>query len=307
MPQASARHQTLTYLLRRFETAGIRPRTQYGQNFLIDLNLQRVLLEAAEVGPDDLVLEVGTGTGALTTLLAERAARVVTVEVDHRLFELAAETLGAMPNVVMLQQDALRNKNQMHPLLIETLQRELAARANLRLKLVANLPYNIATPIISNLLAGPMVPAGMTITIQRELAERIMAQPSTKDYSALSIWIQALARVELVRFMPPEVFWPRPKVHSAILRIVPDAELRSRLPDVDYFHRFVRDLFCHRRKFLRSVLVNQFKERLPRETVDARLIALGHGPQARAEELPVAAMLELCEAMRIAEIAQTGL
>lgn len=298
MPPGSSRHQTLTYLQRRFEAAGIRPRVQYGQNFLIDLNLQRLILESADVGPDDVVLEVGTGTGALTLRLAERAHRVVTVEIDAALFQLAAESLAEMANVQMLEQDALKNKNQLHPRLVEALEAALAERPGLRLKLVANLPYSIATPLISNLLAAPPVPHKMTVTIQRELADRMMARPSTKDYSALSIWVQALARLELIRVMPPEAFWPRPKVQSAVLTITPDAALRARVPDVDYFHRFVRALFCHRRKFLRSVLVSMFKDELDKPQVDAVLAERGHGPTARAEELGIEPMIALAEAFR---------
>src|SRR4029079_4834706 len=125
-----------------------------------------------------------------------------------------------------------------------------------------HLPHNFAPPILSNLLSTEITPASMTATIQRELAERIVAPPRTKDYSALSIWMQALCDVEIVRIMPPDVFWPRPKVESAIIHVVPRPEKRARIPDLKYFHEFVRSLFFHRRKFLRSVLIAAYKERL---------------------------------------------
>ena len=119
--------QTLSFLLRRFREAGIRPQIRLGQNFLIDMNLQGVLLEAAALGPDDVVLEVGTGTGSLTALLARRAAAVVTVEVDRQLFQLAGEELDALDNVTMLRADALKNKNRLNPAVLDAVAAQLAA------------------------------------------------------------------------------------------------------------------------------------------------------------------------------------
>jgi 16S rRNA (adenine1518-N6/adenine1519-N6)-dimethyltransferase len=138
----------------------------------------------------------------------------------------------------------------------------------------------------------------MAVTIQKELADRIAASPRTKDYSALSVWVQSQARVELVRVMPPEVFWPRPKVHSAILRIIPDESLRRRIPNVPFFHRFVRAIFFHRRKFLRANLIAAFKGLLEKPDVDQVLEPLSIGPEARSEELTVEQMITLSEAFR---------
>ena len=210
--------QTLSFLLKRFEETGIRPHNKFGQNFLIDLNLVRVLLDAAAITRDDVVLEVGTGTGSLTALLAQQAAAVVTVEIDPLLFQLASEELHRFDNVVMLHLDALKNKNRLNPLVLEAVAAQLAATPGRRLKMVANLPYNIATPILGNLLGQETPPQTMTVTIQMELAERIAARPGSKDYGALSIWIQAQCRVEILRILPPDVFWPRPKVSSAFLK-----------------------------------------------------------------------------------------
>ncbi len=167
-----------------------------------------------------------------------------------------------------------------------------------RLKLAANLPYNIATPLISNLLTTDIVPASMTVTIQKELADRITARPSTKDYGALSIWVQSQCHAEVLRILPPTVFWPRPKVHSAIIQIVPQPHLRGRIPDLPFFHTFVRSMFFHRRKFLRSVVLSAFKKELSKPQVDAVLTELNLGPDARAEQLDVEQMLELCEHFR---------
>ena len=167
-----------------------------------------------------------------------------------------------------------------------------------RLKLAANLPYSVATPIVSNLLATDLTPTSMTVTIQKELADRITARPSTKDYSALSIWMQSQCETHVVRLLPPAVFWPRPKVESTILRIVPRAELRERIPDRAYFHSFVRSMFFHRRKFLRSELLSACKKRLDKPAVDEIMKERGLAPDARAEQLDVEAMIALCEAVR---------
>jgi 16S rRNA (adenine1518-N6/adenine1519-N6)-dimethyltransferase len=292
--------QTLSFLRRRFEEAGIRPHTKFGQNFLIDLNLLDVLLEAAAVGPDDVVLEVGTGTGSLTAALARRAAVVVTVEVDPQMFQLAGEELHRLDNVVMLHADALRNKNRLNPAVLEAVRAQLQAAPGRRWKLVANLPYSIATPILSNLLTEENPPHAMTATIQKELAERIVARPGSKDYGALSIWVQAQCRVEILRVLPPAAFWPRPKVSSAFIQITLDEGLRGRIPDRKFFHEFVRAMFCHRRKFLRSELFSVVKGRLGKPEVDSLLAGLNFAGTARAEELDVETMLALCEAVRAA-------
>jgi 16S rRNA (adenine1518-N6/adenine1519-N6)-dimethyltransferase len=299
LPTASptSSRQTLSFLRRRFEEAGIRPHTKFGQNFLIDLNLLDVLFQAAAVDGNDVVLEVGTGTGALTARLAQQAAAVVTVEVDPPMFQLASEELHRFQNVVMLQVDALRNKNQLNPVVLEAIRAQLEAAPGRRLKLVANLPYNIATPILSNLLAQEP-PFSMTATIQKELAERIAARPGSKDYGALSIWIQAQCRVEILRVLPPEVFWPRPKVWSAFIQITLDEGLRKRIPERKFFHDFVRGMFCHRRKFLRSELLSVVKGRLGKPEVDALFAQMNLPGTARAEQLDVDTMLGLCEAVR---------
>ncbi len=290
--------QTASFLRRRFEEAGVRPRTRYGQCFLIDLNLLDILADAAELTPNDVVLEVGTGTGSLTQTMASRAAAVVTVEIDRELFQLASEELYVLDNVTMLQMDALKNKNRFNPAVLDAIFERLDAEPGRRFQLVANLPYNVATPILSNLLALDRAPHAMTVTIQKEVADRLVALPGTKDYGSLSIWIQSQCTAEVVRVLPPTAFWPRPKVDSAIVRIVLDPARRAAIPDRSFFHDFIRGLFCHRRKFLRSELASCFKGRLEKSQVDAILESVDLPPQARAEQLDVACMLRLCEACR---------
>jgi 16S rRNA (adenine1518-N6/adenine1519-N6)-dimethyltransferase len=287
--------QTKTFLLERFREMGIRPATRHGQNFLIDLNLVELIIESAELTSDDVVLEIGTGTGSLTALMAERAAAVVTVEIDAHLFELASEQLIDLPNVTMLRLDALRNKNNFDDRVMDAIGERLSEAPGRRLKLVANLPYNIATPVISNLLLARYLPHSMTVTIQKELADRIIASPSTKDYSALSVWIQSQSTAEIVRLMPPSVFWPAPKVTSAILRIVVDPERRGRIKNLSFFHQITKALFLHRRKFLRANVLAALKQYLDKTQVDQLLDEMGFAADTRTEQLDVETLIALAE------------
>ncbi len=294
----STGRQTQSFLIRRFEQAGISPKTRHGQNFLIDLNLLDLLFESAQIDKRDVVLEVGTGTGSLTAKLARAAAAVVSVELDPQMHQLASEELIDVDNVLLMRRDALKNKNRLNPDVLSAVRERLSADPNRRFKLAANLPYNIATPIISNLLACDLPPETMTVTIQKELAERIVARPSTKDYGALSVWVQAQCEPQIVRVMPPTVFWPRPKVHSAIIHIRLRRDWREQIPDLDFFHTFARSVFFHRRKFLRSVILSGYKDQLDKPQVDAIMGQLGFNETTRAEQLDVATMLRLCETIR---------
>ena len=197
----------------------------------------------------------------------------------------------------MLQADALKNKNRLNPVVLEAVAAQLATPGR-RFKLVANLPFNIATPVLTNLLALERPPETMTCTIQKEVAQRIVARPGTKDYGALAIWMQSQCRCRIERILGPTVFWPRPKVSSAFVQIVLDPALRGRIADRQFFHEFVRAMFFHRRKFLRSQLLAACKDRLDKDGVDRILAELGLDPTLRAEILDIETMLMVCEAVR---------
>jgi 16S rRNA (adenine1518-N6/adenine1519-N6)-dimethyltransferase len=291
--------QTLSYLRNLFEERGIRPRNKLGQNFLIDLNLLDLVLRAAELGPEDLALEVGSGTGSLTVRLVEQAGAVLAVEIDPAFTSLTEEAVGARFGNLgegrfrLLHLDALKNKNELNPEVLQALA-DLAGQAGTRrVKLVANLPYAVAVPVVSNLLLSDVGVERMVVTVQWEIAERLLAVPGTKDYGALAVLVQSLAGVELVRRLPPAVFWPRPQVDSAIVRIVPDPARRAHVGDPLRFRGFLRDLYTHRRKNLRGALVGLPAGGLGKQEVDRRLAEIGIEGTTRAEDLDLEQHLHL--------------
>ena len=299
MGEGSSNNQTRAYLMKRFETLGIHPRGKLGQNFLIDLNLLRLLYQSAELEKNDVVLEVGTGTGSLTGAMAREAAVVITVEVDSVMHEMAKQEHWDKPNIRFLFADILENKNRLNRDVLNVVREELAKSPDRRFKLCANLPYQIATPLMSNLLLSDVPPYSMTVTIQTEVGDRICAKPRTKDYGALAVWTQAQCDCRIVRIMPPSVFWPRPKVDSAIVQCVYNQKKRARIPNLRFFHEFVRALFFHRRKFIRSVLCSAFKNRLEKDVVDKVLTEMDLKGEIRAETLTVKQILELSEKFRV--------
>ncbi len=298
----SSSNQTLAFLMKRFREVGISPVHQLGQNFLIDLNIQRLLIRRAAIDSSDIVLEVGTGTGSMSVQMAPLCRKLITVELDEKLFALSQEDLSENSNIIQLNEDILRNKNSLNPIVLETIEKVMAENPDCRLKLAANLPYSVATPILSNLLKpGTLstgLPYSMTVTIQKEMADRIVALPGNKDFCALSLWMQAQCDVEIVRVIPPTVFWPKPKVYSAIVHIQPNAEKISAIKDIPFFHQYARNLFFHRRKFLRSELISAYKESLGKPQIDEILSQLNLDSTARAEALPLETHLQLCELIR---------
>jgi 16S rRNA (adenine1518-N6/adenine1519-N6)-dimethyltransferase len=292
--------QTLSYVKGLLDSHGLRPKNKLGQNFLIDLNLIDLVVRAAELDRRDLALEVGTGTGSLTARLADLAGAVLSVEVDPDFHSLASELLDERPNVRLLHADALRNKNDLNPAIYEGLVALQQAFGCERVKLVANLPYAVATPVISNLLLSDVPLERMVVTVQWEIAARLAAAPGTADYGALTVLVQSLADVELVRRLAPSVFWPRPQVESAIVRIVPSAAKRAqvvaRVGGVMPFRNFLRDLYVHRRKNLRGALIAWPSGRRDKDAVDRKLAELGLPGTVRAEDLDVEQHLRLCAA-----------
>ena len=288
--------QTLSYLHRLFEGYGLIPNSKLGQNFLIDLNLVDLIVRTAELDRGDAVLEVGTGTGSLTAKLADAAGAVVTVEIDRALQPVAKEVVGNRPNVTFVVGDCLAKKNELNPDMLTAWDAAATAAGCTRRKMIANLPYVIATPLISNLLIAGTDVERMVVMVQWEIAERMRASPGTKEYNALSVLVQSVADVEVVRKVLPTNFHPRPKVDSAIVKITPNAAKRAQVGDVPKYRAFLRDLYVHRRKNLRQALIGWPGGRREKADVDAKLAALGIDGTVRSEALDLAEHLRLCAA-----------
>lgn len=241
--------QTLKDIRETLEAAGMRPQHRHGQHFLVDRNLMQKLVDSAEIGPDDVVLEIGPGTGSLSSLLAELAAWLVTVEIDARIAEVARRHLAHHDNVTLLVTDALETKNHLNRKVVEVLlekHREMAGHC----LLVANLPYNAASPIVADLVLDVPQMRRLCFTVQKEVADRMAAVPGTNDYGPLSVVLQALAKVKRIARVPRQAFWPAPEVESAIVKVEQDGDRKAAVGDPHHLAGVVHRLFLHRRKTL---------------------------------------------------------
>lgn len=251
--------------------AGIRPNRRLGQNFLIDGNLMRKLVATAEISPEDVVLEVGAGTGSLTEMLLEEARHVVSVEVDSALYDLVEQRLGNSPHLTLIGTDALADKNHLAPELVDAVRSRVPplhkggaggvelcgnspAVGAARFMLVANLPYQIASPLLVNLLLSGLGISRMCFTVQKEVAERITSPPGCKAFGPLSVAIQAFCDVEHITDLAASVFWPRPQIASSMLRVGWNPAKAARIADPVHFTWVVRTCFLHRRKKLSHAL-----------------------------------------------------
>ncbi|MDD5326772.1 MAG: 16S rRNA (adenine(1518)-N(6)/adenine(1519)-N(6))-dimethyltransferase RsmA [Phycisphaerae bacterium] len=232
-------------------SAGVEPNKKLGQNFLIDLNLMRLLIDDANISKDDLVLEVGCGTGSLTQALAERAGQVIAVEIDQMLAQIAEGELAGAGNVKIFNTDILENKNTISRTIIDAIE---SARKKLsgRFLLVSNLPYSIASPLMMNLITGAIVADAMYVTVQKEVAERMTAVPGDRHYGTLSIHMAATGEVKTERLLKPTVFWPQPQINSAMISFVNNAEKRSRIKSMDLLGDVVNLFMQHRRKMVQA-------------------------------------------------------
>lgn len=278
--------QTLADIRAILAQHGLSPRKALGQNFLLDHNLIRKLVDASGVGAGDVVLEVGPGTGTLTEELLSRGCRVIACELDHGLARMLRERLASPTSgsFTLIEGDCLEGKHALNEELTRTL-REMtgesvgAGGGGRGFRLVANLPYGAASPLMTTLLASWASCRSMHVTIQREVADRLLAKPGTDEYGTLGIIAQAAAEVSLVATLPPECFWPRPDVTSAMVSIV-----RRATPLTDDLPRLAaccQKVFGQRRKQIGSVLGRGFA------------FPAGIGASQRAEQLSVEQLIEL--------------
>ncbi len=268
-------------LLRQF---GIRPRKRWGQHFLASARALDTILRTAALSPEDTVLEIGAGLGTLTAALADRAGQVVALEVDRRLLPALQAGLGARANVRVVAADALEADLD-----------ALCGPPDRPRKVVANLPYNIAAAILLRLLDPALHLSLIVVTIQREVAERVVAGPGTRAYGRLSVAVQYRAGARIVSRVPPGAFVPAPAVESAIVEITPRRAPAVSVPDEEEFFRVVAAGFGYRRKILPNALAQGLG--LSPDVVGEACEAAGVNPRARAEGLDLEAFAALARAL----------
>ncbi len=279
--------QTLKEIRQILDSAGLRPKKRFGQNFLIDKNLMLKLLELSELSPDITVLEVGPGTGSLTEELIERAAKVVAVEIDSALAGQLTRRLGECDNLTVLNCDVLAAKHAINP--------DVLAELGPNASLVANLPYNIATPMIAQCLIDSWRVTArrqsdlcrfdrVTFTVQDEVALRLGASVGSAAYGQVSVVISLLGKLQLGPEIPGSAFWPRPKVTSRMVRIDFDASLAAAIDDIDTLTGLLSLAFGQRRKQIGSI-VRRKGSPFTGEALDDALSAAGVDRTDRPEQI----------------------
>lgn len=249
---------------------------KYGQNFLIDGNILEKIMEASGITGQDYVLEIGPGIGTMTQYLAERAREVVAVEIDRALIPILEDTLSAYDNVTVIHQDILK---------VDIRQMAEERNGGNPIKVVANLPYYITTPILMGLLESGVPLDSITIMVQKEVAERMQVGPGTKDYGALSLAVQYYAKPEIVMQVPPSCFMPRPNVGSAVIRLTRHGQPPVRVRDEQRMFALIRASFNQRRKTLVNALTNAAGLELSKDAVAEALGQMGLPPTVRGEAL----------------------
>lgn len=249
---------------------------KFGQNFLIDTHVLDKIISAAGITKDDFVLEIGPGIGTMTQYLACAAREVVAVEIDKNLIPILEDTLQGFENVSVINEDILKvdiaalaeEKNQGKPI-----------------KVVANLPYYITTPIIMGLFEKHVPLESITVMVQKEVAERMQVGPGTKDYGALSLAVQYYAEPYIVANVPPNCFMPRPSVGSAVIRLTRHKEMPVQVKDEKLMFQLIRASFNQRRKTLANGLKNSPELQFSKEEIETAIASLGKGPSVRGEAL----------------------
>ena len=272
------------------ERHGFTFKKSFGQNFLTDTNILQKIVDTAELDKEVNVIEIGPGIGALTEFLAENAADVMAFEIDDRLVPILADTLRDFDNVTVINEDILKADLQAH---IQNFK-----NPELPIKVVANLPYYITTPILMHLIESKIPFSEFVVMMQKEVADRISAQPNTKAYGSLSIAVQYYMTAKVAFVVPRTVFVPAPNVDSAILKMVRRSEPLVAVKDEDFFFKVARLSFVHRRKTLWNNLTGTFgkseevKERLTRALEQADI-----KPSVRGEALSIADFARLSDAL----------
>lgn len=257
---------------------------KFGQNFLIDPHVLDKIVDAAQITKDDFVLEIGPGIGTLTQYLCENARQVLAVEIDDKLIPILKETLQPYDNVEVLHGDILKQDIQ-----------QIADTYNdgKPIKVVANLPYYITTPIIMELFESHVPLANVTVMVQKEVADRMQVGPGTKEYGALSLAVQYYAKPEIVAIVPPNCFMPRPNVGSAVIRLTRHKEVPVQVNDEKLMFKIIRASFNQRRKTLANGLNNAPDIHLSKEVIQESIEELGVPVTIRGEALTLQQFAQL--------------
>ena len=259
---------------------------KFGQNFLIDTHVLEKIISAAGITKNDCVLEVGPGIGTMTQYLAENAGHVVAVEIDRNLIPILKETLADYDNVTVINEDILRVD-------IKALAEEY--NGGKPIKVVANLPYYITTPIIMGLFESGVPIDNITVMVQKEVADRMKEGPGSKDYGALSLAVQYYAEPEIVANVPPNCFIPRPNVGSAVIRLTRHKEMPVEVKDPALMFKIIRASFNQRRKTLQNGLGNAPELPYTKEQIAAAIAEMGLTPTIRGEALSLAQFAQLSD------------
>ena len=267
--------------------AGISPTKKFGQNFLIDTHVLDKIVNAAEITKEDFVLEIGPGIGTMTQYLASAAREVFAVEIDKALIPILEDTLQDYENVTILNEDILK---------VDI--RKLAEERNggKPIKVVANLPYYITTPIIMGLFEGEVPIDSITVMVQKEVADRMQVGPGTKDYGALSLAVQYYAEPYIVANVPPNCFMPRPKVGSAVIRLTRHEKPPVAVEDTKLMFRIIRASFNQRRKTLVNGLKNSQELDFSKEEIEKAMAETEIPVNVRGEALTLAEFADLANA-----------
>lgn len=259
---------------------------KFGQNFLIDEGIVNKILREAGVTKDDFVLEIGPGIGTMTQLLCEQAGGVAAVEIDTNLIPILKETLAEYDNVTIINEDILKVD-------IKKLAEE--KNGGKPIKVVANLPYYITTPIIMGLFESNVPIDSITVMVQKEVADRMQVGPGTKDYGALSLAVQYYSKPQVVINVPPECFIPRPNVGSAVIRLTRYKEPPVKVKDEKLMFKLIRASFNQRRKTLANGLNNSPEINFSKEEITAAIESLHKGPSIRGEALTLSEFAALSD------------
>jgi 16S rRNA (adenine1518-N6/adenine1519-N6)-dimethyltransferase len=272
-------------LRKELKEYGLVPKKGWGQHFLIDQNIQNKIIQTAKVRKEDVVLEIGPGLGEMTIGLSKKVKRVIAIEIDPHLVEILGKKMMNYSNVEVVRGDILK-----------VVFENLLSQEKDPVKVVANLPYQISTPLLFRFIESKDIFSSLTLMLQREVAERLVASPGSKEYGPLSIFVQLYSNLSLSFFIKSSAFFPPPKVESAVIHVVWKGKPMAELKDEEWFKKVVKGCFGYRRKTLTNALRHSHLS-LPQD-IEQRAKSIGVDPQRRPETLSIQEFVSLADALK---------